>query len=305
MVCSETPAAPPATPAQTGPAVRESAIGGAKRPVVMVHGSLTAGAMWKRMIACLDDRYAIVAPDLTGYGGTPAWHGRRPFRLTDDLACIDVAMAGMDAPFDLVGHSYGGLVALRYAWANPHRVRSLLVFEPTVFRVLRDADAGTPEAFAEIDRVSRVVRAGLRAGVPATAMRHFVDYWNGRGAWKMLPEERRELFSAQAGTVADNFAAGWTDDMPVAGLRGLDVPTFVVAGAATTAASLTTARTLAALLPDAESMTVGGAGHMLPLTHPEEAVRIVSGWLADPYVDARGQARAGTPTSSAGAARAA
>jgi lipase len=272
---------------------------GVKRTVVMIHGSLTAGAMWKRARIALEDRYTVVTPDLTGYGATPAWTGKRPFRLTDDLALVEAAVDGLDAPFDLVGHSYGGLVALRYAYANPARVRSLMMFEPTVFRVLADPDVGSPADFESIDRLARAVRRGVEAGVPEAAMRHFFDYWNGRDAWRMLPEEKRILFTAQARTVEDNFAAGSADDMPIPALSELDIPAFVVAGANSTAASLTTAWKVAMLLPDVEAITVGGAGHMLPLTHSADAIRLMAGWLSDSRVTIRADNRLDTSARAA------
>ena len=138
---------------------------------------------------------------------------------------------------------------------------------------------------------ARAVRRGVEAGVPKSAMRHFVDYWNGRDAWKMLPAGHQALFTAQARTVADNFAAAQADDMPVSALHDLDLPVFVVAGSNSTAASLTTAWKVAALLPDIEAITVGGAGHMLPLTHFDTALRLINGWLTDSRVAVRAQNR--------------
>ncbi len=249
------------------------------KTVVFVHGSLSSGGMWKGVRRALEGSFRVLTPDLTGYGAKRAWPHARPFRLSDEVRVLAEAVAHLDGPFDLVGHSYGGLVALRYAWANRDRIRSLMLFEPTLFRILKDPGIGSPDAWGEIDRIARVVRHGVAVGAPEAAMRHFVDYWNGKGAWKGLPEDRREAFARQATTVSRNFDAAEGDAMPLGDLRTLEIPAFVVAGAGSTKASLATSWTVASRLPVVEHVTVGGAGHMMPVTHAQDSLRLIEGWL--------------------------
>jgi pimeloyl-ACP methyl ester carboxylesterase len=258
-----------------------------KRTVLFVHGSLSSGGMWKPYANALSGRYDVRTPDLTGYGAVPEWNATRPFRLGDEVARLDDAVSDVTEPVDIVAHSYGGLAALRFAWNNPARVRSLILFEPTCFRVLADADFGSPSEYAEITWVAATVRECVGLGAPEAAMCHFIDYWNGPGAWKSLPVDRQKRFSAQAASVARNFAADSGDDLPFAELRHFDVPTLVVAGARSTKAALVTSWTVASLLARSESLTVAHAGHMMPATHPRESLGLVAGWLAEGRVSLR------------------
>ncbi len=97
--------------------------------VVMVHGLLIGSlASWYFTAApALAAHHRVRAYDLRGHGRSErAAAGYDTRTLAADL---DALAADLDAPFDLVGHSWGGLVALRYAIEHPARVRRLAVVE--------------------------------------------------------------------------------------------------------------------------------------------------------------------------------
>ena len=103
--------------------------------VVLVHGSIYDGAStWSRQLP-LADRLRLVIPDRRGYGGSPD-NGREDFEV--DAADIGELLNG---GAHLVGHSYGGVVALVVAAQRPDAIRSLTVIEPPAFSVARDNPA--------------------------------------------------------------------------------------------------------------------------------------------------------------------
>ena len=256
-----------------------------ERAAIFVHGSLASGGMWKGYARAFEQDFAVSTPDLVGYGRNPAWPEGLAFRLRDEVSDFAGRIDGVAEPFDIVAHSYGGLVALRFAWENPDRVRSLTLIEPTVFRVLADPDFGAPAECAEIATVADGVREGVLLGEPDKAMHGFVDYWNGKGAWNMLPDDLRQRFAAQAATVARNFEVGAGDDMPLEDLRDLDIPTLLISGSRSTGAARTTTRIVGDLLPRVETVEIEGAGHMSPVTHPQAVMRLVDNWLREGRVD--------------------
>lgn len=71
----------------------------------------------------------------------PAEYGVR-FESCAMLAALD--RLGVDTPVDLVGYSYGGLIALDFALRHPEQVRSITVVEPPTRGVLSQADLGSP-----------------------------------------------------------------------------------------------------------------------------------------------------------------
>lgn len=102
---------------------------GAGPPVVMLHGLLIGSlATWYFTSApTLARSHRVRLYDLRGHGLSP--HARTGYdaaTLARDLANVT---ADLDEPFDLVGHSWGALVALRFAIDHPHRVRRLAIVE--------------------------------------------------------------------------------------------------------------------------------------------------------------------------------
>ena len=94
--------------------------------LVLVHGVRDHARAWDRIAAAFPHR-RVIAPDLRGHGDS-AWAGFYPtegFLL--DLANL-VAAFGL-APFDLIGHSLGGNIALRYAALYPGEVRRVVAIE--------------------------------------------------------------------------------------------------------------------------------------------------------------------------------
>jgi pimeloyl-ACP methyl ester carboxylesterase len=76
----------------------------------------------------LESRWTLVMPDRPGHGRTPR-DGREDFERDANLLAPLLA----DQPAHLVGHSYGGIVALYMAARRPHSVRSLVLIEPPAF----------------------------------------------------------------------------------------------------------------------------------------------------------------------------
>jgi pimeloyl-ACP methyl ester carboxylesterase len=102
---------------------------GAGPPVVMLHGLLIGSlASWYFTAApALARTHAVRLYDLRGHG-----RSERPATGYDTATmAADLAALTADLPdgFDLVGHSYGALVALAFARAHPARVRRLAVVE--------------------------------------------------------------------------------------------------------------------------------------------------------------------------------
>ena len=91
---------------------REAGTGNA---VVCLHASASSSAQWRPLMDRLAGRFHTLAADLYGSGRSPAWPGERPLWLADEVALLEPVFEAAGPRFHLVGHSYGGAVALRAA----------------------------------------------------------------------------------------------------------------------------------------------------------------------------------------------
>lgn len=115
---------------QTSPGLNIT-VWGEGEPAVFVHGSFGWGEETWAKQRPLAASHRLLLVDRRGFGGSPA-DGRVDF----DRDANDIAVLLGDGAH-LVGHSYGGVVALLAAGLRPEAVRSLTVIEPPAFGVAR------------------------------------------------------------------------------------------------------------------------------------------------------------------------
>jgi lipase len=248
---------------------------GTGAPVVALHGSASAGAQWRSLSAQLGTPFRVIAPDLAGYGRS-GWPVGRP-SLAAEAAFLRPVLAEPGAPVHLVGHSFGGAVALALAITLPQAVRSLTLLEPAAFHLLMNDDPTDRLLGAEIAAVAAEVRDALRAGQRDDAAERFIDYWNGTGAWMRASPRLKALILPAMERVTENFAALAAPGLTAQALARLSVPTLVVAGLETPLPALRTAELVAETIAGARLALIQGAGHMAPLTHPH---------IVDPMIEA-------------------
>jgi predicted GNAT family N-acyltransferase/alpha-beta hydrolase superfamily lysophospholipase len=238
-------------------AVHESGVG---EPVVLVHSGGFSARQWRRLAQSLEATHHVLAPDLLGYGASSPWPNGKPFHLRQDLGALEMLVDSLAGRVHLVGHSYGGLLALKVALSRPSRVQSLSVFEPVSFGVLDEpADA---DARAAIELVQHDYRTDADTWLGA-----FVDWWNGPGAWKNLGDEGRATFRAVGWKVYQEVLSIGADKTTRATFATIEAPTLVLGGERTPFTERRVIEKLAAAIPSAKLEVFPGMGHMAPITH--------------------------------------
>lgn len=263
---------------------------GTGRPVVFLHGQPGRGSFWTPVVDALPRGIRAILVDRLGYGDTAADAGGlrgNAIALTRLLDRLELSSA------TLVGHSWGGGVALATAEEHPDRVDGLVLVgsigvEASVDRLdrlLARPRFGPAITFAAFQVLGRLLPhrrvAGRLAPVgnlsPAT-VRELVASWRGGRDWRSFVVEQRAMVREIGGVDAD--------------LESVRAPTIVLEGTEDRIAGPRTGAPLAARLDDAALRTVSGAGHLLPLEAPQEVARAVAAVCATP--------RPGVPGGAAG-----
>ena len=248
---------------------------GIGEPVVLLHCTAGSGRQWADVAEALRSDFRVIAPDLCGYGGTTHWPGNGTFNLAVEADLVAALLDMLGKPAHIVGHSYGGAVALQFASRHPRYVKTLTLIEPASFHLLRDGDDIDERGFREISEIGNTVVNALNCGDYQGGMRRFVDYWGGAGAWDALPTSQQLALAARISKVALDFWATINDSMRQADLPYLEMPTLVVSGGRSPLPTRRICSHLARRIPDVTVRTVATAGHMLPFTHFKELVPLI------------------------------
>lgn len=245
--------------------------------VLCLHSSTASSKQWRHLSGILSDRYTVVAPDLYGYGESPAWPEKRSLELEDEIQLLEPVLASIPGPFHLIGHSYGAAVAFRLALLHPDRVRSLVAYEPVLFNLLfqiRDF-----EAAREIWSVQEDVLQLLDDRQPREAAARFVDYWSGEGAFRSLPDWQQSAIEKRMKKVRADFDATLGNLTPALAFENLRVPTLFLYGLHSPLSTRRLADWLGSRLPKAEVRGLLPLGHMGPVTHAEGISRMIARFL--------------------------
>ena len=244
-------------------------------PVVLLHCTAGSGRQWADVADALRSDFRVIAPDLCGYGGTTHWPGNGTFNLAIEADLVAALLDMLGKPAHIVGHSYGGAVALQFASRHSRYVKTLTLIEPASFHLLRDGDDIDERGFREISETGTTVVNALNCGDYEGGMRRFVDYWGGEGAWNALPASQQLALAARISKVALDFWATLNDPMRRADLASIEMPTLVVCGGRSPLPTCRICFHLARMIPDVTVRTVAPAGHMLPFTHFKELLPLI------------------------------
>lgn len=246
--------------------------------VVCLHSNASSSSQWRGLMDLLSPKFRVLAADSYGAGKSPPWPTDRKLVLRDEVDLVEPVFAKAGDPFALVGHSYGGAVALMAALAHPRRVRALALYEPTLFSLI-DAESPPPNDADGIKNAVIAAAAYLDAGDPYGAAQQFIDFWMWKGAWASMPDARKAPIAASAVNVNGWAHCLMKEPTPLEAFRALKVPALYMTGSDSPAAAKGVARILTRALPQVEVVEFKGLGHMGPVTHPDTVNAAIARFL--------------------------
>src|SRR5262245_36978724 len=197
-------------------------------PIVFLHGTAASPRQWHELIGHLSHSFETFTLDLPDY---VAHYVRSPQRsLSQEAQILMHRLRGLGQPFHLVGHSYGGALALRIAMEWPGLVRSLTMFEPAMFHLLRDGEPLERQMHEDIADLEQELRAGVAAGAPERGVARFIDFWNGPGTFASYAPDTRRKVIARARLILANFASLHREAWPLPDCARVACPTLGVFG---------------------------------------------------------------------------
>ena len=236
--------------------------------VIALHCSGADAGQWRLLGKTLGPDYVVVAPEHYGCAGAGPWSGSRAFTLADEAARTIALIDGTEGKVHLVGHSYGGGIALHVAVERPQRIASIALYEPSAFHLLKASGTAEAAALAEIEAITRETGNGIVTGNYRGAAEAFVDYWSGTGTWATMRPATRDALVRWAPKAPLDFAALLAETTPLAAYAALRCPILILRGERAPAPTRVIAEMLFRHVPAARLQIIDGAGHMGPLTSP-------------------------------------
>jgi pimeloyl-ACP methyl ester carboxylesterase len=229
-------------------------------PVVLIHGSLDRSTSFLRTTRRLEDRLAVIY-DRRGYARS---RGVEPIATGIDMMVTDLLGVIRGREVAVVGHSFGGLIALCAAEREPNLIKAVGAFEPPL---------PWYEWWPNRSRSSFVTED------PHDYARGFFERMAGEGSWERLNESGKDARRADGPALVAELAAIRTGD-PLVDLEHLEVPVVAGRGSKSADRHRRSAQVVAETVPNGQLFEIEGSGHGAHLSHPDafaNFVRIVLG----------------------------
>lgn len=246
---------------------------GSGAPALCIHGSLATSSTWRRTAANLEGAgVKLVALDLPGWGESEPEPADCADLFEYEARAIEALARAQDAPVHLVGHSYGGNLALYVALSGNIPVRSLVLFEATLVQLLRHT--GDLEPYREIERFVADYRRAHAAG-DKWAARGVIDFWGGPGSFEAMPENARNAIAAWVPRNLRHWEPAFQRHALFEQLDRLRVPVTMVLGERAHPTARLIAQRLRERIAQGRVLEIAGANHFMIVTHAVETARIV------------------------------
>jgi lipase len=244
---------------------------GAGRPVLALHGLSGHGARWRRFAESQLGGFRVIAPDLRGHGQSVAYP---PWNLEQFAADVLGVMDGLELErVPVMGHSYGGAIAVYLSAIAPERVERLVLVDPALgldrVQGLQDAEAAREDELFDDLTAARASQADRWPFASDEQLEdeltdNFVQ--TGDGRW------RRNYVNSMAVTA-------WSEMSRPLRVPPKSVPTLLVPASKADFVTPEFVEAYRAELADSLTVREINCGHVIYLERPDELGTLVSGFL--------------------------
>ncbi len=241
--------------------------------VVLVPGSCSTGAAWRPMMAAWNGRFRCVTTSLPGYGRTAERRDPKAPTIAPEADAIEAVIRRAGGPVHLVGHSFGGSVALATALRKRVPIASLTIVEAPMAPLL--CYSGEDEHFACFRRMTDIYFDAFDRG-ESEAVAKMIDFYGGAGTFASWPSRLRAYAIETTHVNILDWSCGYAFPESVEQLSAIDIPTLVLWGGASPRAVQRANELLADHITGSKRMVVAGAAHFMIATHAAEVASAVA-----------------------------
>ena len=248
-------------------------VSGAGPTIVLVPGSCSTGAAWRPVMAAWGDRFRCVTTSLLGYGGTAERRSSRDPSIWHEVDIVESVIRKAGGPVHLVGHSFGGVVAIAVALRNRVPLASLTVIEAPAAELLRDN--GDRQHYRAFRQMTDGYFAAFASG-DVEAIATMIDFYGGTGTFASWPANVRAYALETTAVNILDWASAYSFPLSAAALASIDIPVLVLWGQLSHPPVQRANALLAACIFGAVSIEIKTATHFMIATHADEVSRLIA-----------------------------
>jgi pimeloyl-ACP methyl ester carboxylesterase len=246
--------------------------------IVFLPGSCSTTAAWRPVVSKLEQRFRCVSTSLLGYGGTEERRTASDPSIDHECDAVESVIEAAGGRVHLVGHSFGGLVALAVAMRGKVELASLTVIEAPAASIL--LELGEQEHYAAFRGLTRGYFADYADG-NAEAISAVIDFYGGAGTFASWPQRVRAHAVETTSVNMLDWASAYGFRLSPAALSAVDLPTSVVIGAMSHPGVQRANELISACIDGASLFTIGDAAHFLIATHARQLAHVVAAQVAE------------------------
>jgi pimeloyl-ACP methyl ester carboxylesterase len=241
--------------------------------VVLVPGSCSTGAAWRPVIEQWHGNFRCVTTSLLGYGDTAERRIGPESEISHESEIVESVIRRAASPVHLVGHSFGGLVALDVALRQQVPLLSLTIIEAPAAQLLRHA--GEEQHYQAFRKMTAEYFAAFYRG-DATAIETMIDFYGGAGTFASWPERVRDYALDTTEVNIRDWTNVYRFDLRPSRLATIDIPTLVLFGGKSHPAVQRANEIIGQCIAGATIVRVAGAAHFMISTNPGVVARSIA-----------------------------
>lgn len=249
----------------------------AEETVVLLHASATGAMTLSGLATYLAPDRRVLIPNLDGYGETKLDCAKCPATFRH-VQTVERFLTSLNVQqFHLIGHSMGGLIALRIARRARFQINSLTLIEPMAFGTL---DPQQDKAAIEFDqKMIQDLLQAVETGTLETGLSIFIERVSQQ-KWEDLSDRAQVELLALIPQISEEAPLVSCDDLTVQDFRSIDLPVFLIGTENGPPPAAPIIERIAPAFPTARHETLPGVGHMAPISDPALVGRSIDEFYA-------------------------
>lgn len=241
-------------------------------PILFLPGSFSTTAAWAGVWNALPDGYRHLSANLPGYAGAddPRLGGDNDMRrLTGWLFRVLDQIA---EPVHLVGHSFGGQIAIAAMLQDQRNVLTLTTFEANPVFV---RPRGQPFSWlGDVKAIApRLAQAHARNDPGAAGI--VIDYWTDDGTFATMPDRIRAFCNSGVEANLRDWDSARSFDPEVSAFQAMNLPATLAWGSRASTPIADSCDAIAREWPECATRIIQGANHFLITSHPEDCAAVI------------------------------